>query len=135
MREFLARSRASRLRDVPDLPPDTAALQADHLVEGATEHGLRVARRRLGQDFTRLRNDELVHLVLGDLLDAQEDVFAVALPRCRRIQRGALRAYVLRERAGLDDVAFAGDDELFVATSSPRIIVLHHEGWVFDLRC
>jgi hypothetical protein len=41
---------------------------------------------------------------------------------------------MLREREGLDDLPFAGGDELLVGTSSPRVIAFHHEGWGFDLR-
>jgi hypothetical protein len=135
MREILARSVTSRLRSVADLAPEVAALLADPLVDHAVERGVHVERRRLGDDFTRSSNLELMPIVLGSLEDAQEDVLAVSLPRCRRIHRGALRAFVLRERQGLDDVSFAGGDELFMGTSSPRLVVLHHEGWVFDLRC
>jgi hypothetical protein len=32
------------------------------------------------------------------------------------------------------DVVNLSGDLLCVATSSPRVIVLHHEGWVFDVR-
>lgn len=131
-REIVART--GRALHIPDVPPESAALGADHLVDDAVRRGLSVARRRLGEDFTRLSPEALLPLVLGDLAGAAEDIFAVDLPRCRRIPAGELSAFVRRPAVELGDVSFAGDDEVFVCTVSPRIIVLHHEGWVFDVR-
>ena len=135
MREIWARVHPGRAVPLPIVPPGLAALQqADLAVDFALQHGLPVERRFLGENYGQRSDAELLHVILGDLAEAPEDVFVVSLPHCRRVHRGSLREFVLRGPEITDDRSFTGDDELFICASSRRIVVLHHEGWVFDLR-
>lgn len=47
-------------------------------------------------------------------------------------QVGRVRGDAQRILAATGDKLLDGDD-LFVCARSPRVIVLHHEGWIFDV--
>jgi hypothetical protein len=72
-------------------------------------------------------------LVLGDLPSRNEDVFVVSdTERCLRVPAERLEDFVTRGREVAGEVSFDGD-ALFVCTTAKRVVVRHHEGFVFDL--
>jgi len=71
--------------------------------------------------------------VLQSLWTLPEDVLTVShLQRCFRIPASHLVDYVIHGAGVTGDKSLDGDD-LFVCVRSMRVIVFHHEGWVFDV--
>lgn len=94
--EYVSRHRPGWSLAGPAQPRSGDAVDVDHLMAFAGQHGGRVAAQQL-----------------GDMLDCQRDAAAALL--------------------AAEDVRIVDGDVVIVGTSSPRVIVVHHEGWIFDL--
>ena len=80
-----------------------------------------------------MRSDVIARRVLRNLWTLQEDVLTVShFQRCFRIPAAHLVDFVIHGTAATGDKSLDGDD-LFVCARSARVIVFHHEGWVFDV--
>lgn len=114
----------------PGSPSPHAALGVDTVIERAKALGAEVTSCPVEVDA---RGEELAVVVLGDLISRNEDVFVVAgTERCFRVPAERLEDFVTRGREVTGELSFDGD-ALFVCTKGKRVIVLHHEGFVFDL--
>ncbi|MGH7633888.1 MAG: hypothetical protein ACRENC_09180 [Gemmatimonadaceae bacterium] len=71
--------------------------------------------------------------MLRGLWTLPEDILTVShLQRCFRMPASHLIDFVLHGADATGDRSLDGDD-LFVCARTPRVIVLHHEGWIFDV--
>jgi hypothetical protein len=93
----------------------------------------RIDSDQIGEDQVGERNDAIARRVLRSLWTLQEDVLTVShLQRCFRIPASHLVDFVIHGAGVTGDKSLDGDD-LFVGAHSMRVIVFHHEGWVFDV--
>lgn len=116
----------------PVFPPEALVLTPDYLLDHARQHA-RIDSDQIGEDQIGERNELIARRVLRGLTTLQEDVLTVShLQRCFRIPASHLIDFVLRGADATGDRLLDGDD-LFVCARSPRVIVLHHEGWIFDV--
>ena len=106
----------------------TACLDVDYIVEHATALGARVSKRQLQSSSWDGALEELTALLLGDMDSTDEAVFVVSdKQECCRTPAEELRQFVEK------DTSFPGD-EVFVWPVTARIVIVHHEGWLFDVR-
>jgi hypothetical protein len=107
-----------------------SALGVDVVIGHAKSIGAQVTASEIDVNASAA---ELAIVVLRDLPSLHEDVFVVSdQERCFRVPAERLVDFVSREPELTGEVSFDGD-ELFVCTRSKRVVVLHHEGWVFDV--
>jgi hypothetical protein len=139
--EARARKQAVWSRVHPDrpfpwaqLPAQVCSLDVDSLCEHAEARGALIERRPVGEDFMERQPDELAPLVLGGLPLLSEDLLVVSDElRCFRVPGAELTNFVLRDANMTGEASFSGD-ELFVCTTTRHIVLLHHSGYVFDIR-
>ena len=118
--EYWSRLRPDRpLADSPQPRPGDV-VEVDHLLAYAELHGGRVTAKQFSDlvEFEELA--PYLRALAGETLLVAD--FAL---NCIRATADALLA------AG--DVRLVDGDVIIVGASSPRVIVVHHEGWVFDL--
>lgn len=116
----------------PVFPPEVHMLNPDYLLEHARLHA-RIDSDHLGEGQMGIRSDSIARRVLRGLTTLQEDVLTVShLQRCFRIPAAYLIEFVLHGAGTTGDMLLDGDD-LFVCARSPRVIVVHHEGRIFEV--
>jgi hypothetical protein len=128
--EILARRYPGMASSV--LSPEALVLKPDYILDHARSRA-RIESDQIGEDQISVRSDSVVRRVLRDLPTLDGDILTVSFrQRCFRIPAAYLVDFVLHGDRVTGDLLLDGDD-LFVCARSPRVIVLHHEGWVFDV--
>jgi hypothetical protein len=113
-------------------PPESLVLTPDYILDHAKQLA-QIDSDRIGEDQVGERNDVIARRVLRTLWTLEEDVLTVShVQRCFRLPASCLVDFVVHGASVTGDKSLDGDD-LFVCTRSARVIVLHHEGWVFDV--
>lgn len=104
----------------PAQPRPWDVFDVDHLLAYAEQHGGGVTAKQFGDvvEFEELA-PYLRTFAGEELLGADFELNGI---------RGTADALLAAE-----DVRLVDGDVIIVGTSSPRVIIVHHEGWVFDL--
>lgn len=118
--EYWSRLRPARPLGDPAQPHPGDVVDVDHLLAYAEQYAGRITAKQFGE---LVEFEELVpylRALAGEALLVADDAL-----NCIRATADALLA--------AEDVRLVDGDVIIVGTSSPRVIVVHHEGWVFDL--
>lgn len=138
-RHAIGRQRSQEIwaRRYPDtplkvFPPEDLVLSPDYILEHAKQHA-RIDTDRLGEHELGERSESVAHRVLRGMWTLQEDVLIVShVQRCFRVPASHLVDIVI-DRADVTGEKWLTGDDLFVCTRTARLIVLHHNAWVFDV--
>jgi hypothetical protein len=117
---YWSKLRPDRPLKEPDQPNPGYALDVEHLLAYAKKHGGRVAAQQFGDDvefedlapYLRILASEPL-LVVNDALE------------CTQTTADAIFAS--------ESVRLVDGDVVIVGTLSARVVIVHHEGWIFDL--
>lgn len=125
MAELWARRHPDRPPPIYTGPPDAHLLGPDTLLEHAETLGWHIDSKNLAS----LADDDFIPTILGDLPALAEPIFVVTHANgCHLVPAADLVNFVADE----PDIHRHGD-ALFVCAASPRIVVAHHEDWLFKL--
>lgn len=100
--------------------PAECVVVVDALLEYAQIRGAAIEAHQVGDS---LEFDD----VAPHLRALAEEVLLVVLP-----DSGCIRTTANAALAAAD-IPVAGEDVVFISTASPRVLVVHHEGWIFAL--
>lgn len=115
-----SRLRPDRPLTEPAEPGPSYVVEVDHLIDYARLLGGRIAAQEVGDDMPFEALAPYLRALAGEDLLVVDDYNL-----CTRASTDALLADA--------DVRIVGGDAVIVGTSSPRVIVVHHSGWIFDL--
>jgi len=108
---------------------ESACLDVDYIIEHATTIGAKIEKRRIEAEPEEGDLGNLLAPLLPGAVNPNEDVLFVSHEQaCSRMPSAGLQQFI-EER-----VVLSGD-EILAGTTTARIIVLHHEGWLFVLQC
>jgi hypothetical protein len=103
----------------------------DAILALAKARGLTPAVDEVGE--ITVLDEVLARRILRGMWTLDGDVYVVThRMRCHRVAASQLVDFVLRQYELVGEHAFEGD-ELVIGVTAPRVLVWHHEGWVFDL--
>ena len=104
----------------------------DAILTRARELGATITREEVGE--VRKVTLELARYILHGLWELDEPILIVThRVRCFRVDAARLLELVLDQYPVIGEHSFEGD-QLFICTRSRRLLVWHHEAWVFDVQ-